>query len=192
MDPFIGMILPWAGTWAPQDWIFCDGRTLPISGNEVLFSLIGVTYGGNGTVDFGIPDLRGRIPLGANMGNTTGQAPALGAFGGASTVPLDTGHMAAHSHGATLGTAGTATFKVANTPGSTNAVTQGATLGAVTGDQVLYSGSAATVPLAAQTVAIPITLAATSGVPVAQVPTVPPYLGLNYIICLVGLYPTRP
>lgn len=68
MEPFIAQIMLFAGGYAPQGWAFCDGQTLPISGNESLFSLIGTTYGGDGRTTFALPDLRGRVPVHAGQG----------------------------------------------------------------------------------------------------------------------------
>ncbi|SLN64438.1 Phage Tail Collar Domain protein [Roseovarius albus] len=68
MEPFIAQIMLFAGGYAPQGWAFCDGQTLPISGNEDLFSLIGTTYGGDGRTTFALPDLRGRVPVHAGQG----------------------------------------------------------------------------------------------------------------------------
>jgi microcystin-dependent protein len=87
-----------AGNFAPAGWMFCEGQLLPISENETLFQLIGTTYGGDGQSTFGLPDLRGRLPL--HMGN--GFIPAE--TGGAETITLTTAQMAIHNH-ALLGAA---------------------------------------------------------------------------------------
>jgi microcystin-dependent protein len=68
-DPFIGEIIMFAGNFAPIGWQFCDGRLLAINTNTALFSLLGTTYGGNGTTNFALPDLRGAAPVG--FGNST-------------------------------------------------------------------------------------------------------------------------
>jgi microcystin-dependent protein len=87
-----------AGNFAPAGWMFCEGQLLPISENETLFQLIGTTYGGDGESTFGLPDLRGRLPL--HVGNGFIQAET----GGAETVTLTTAQMAIHNH-ALLGAA---------------------------------------------------------------------------------------
>jgi microcystin-dependent protein len=87
-----------AGNFAPAGWMFCEGQLLPISENETLFQLIGTTYGGDGQSTFGLPDLRGRLPL--HMGNGFIQAET----GGAETITLTTAQMAVHNH-ALLGAA---------------------------------------------------------------------------------------
>jgi microcystin-dependent protein len=81
-----------AGNFAPAGWMFCEGQILPISENETLFQLIGTTYGGDGESTFGLPDLRGRIPIHQGGGFTLAQT------GGAETVTLTANQMPAHSH----------------------------------------------------------------------------------------------
>ena len=61
-EGYYGQIMLFAGNFAPEDWEFCDGRLLTINENAILFSIIGTTYGGNGQVNFAIPDLRGEVP----------------------------------------------------------------------------------------------------------------------------------
>lgn len=73
-DPFIGEIRMFAGTFAPRGWAFCQGQQLAIANNSALFSLLGTTYGGNGTTTFALPDLRSRVPVG------TGTGPGLSAI----------------------------------------------------------------------------------------------------------------
>jgi microcystin-dependent protein len=87
-----------AGNFAPAGWMFCEGQLLPISENETLFQLIGTTYGGDGQSTFGLPDLRGRLPL------HTGNGFTLAETGGAETITLTTQQMAVHNH-ALLGAA---------------------------------------------------------------------------------------
>src|SRR6185437_6177161 len=67
-DWYLGEVRLFAGSYAPDGWHLCDGSTLPVNGNEALFSLIGTTYGGNGATTFGLPDLRGRLPVGQGQG----------------------------------------------------------------------------------------------------------------------------
>jgi microcystin-dependent protein len=81
-----------AGNFAPAGWMFCEGQLLPISENETLFNLIGTTYGGDGQSTFGLPDLRGRIPL--HQGNSF----ILAETGGAEEITLTVNQVAAHSH----------------------------------------------------------------------------------------------
>jgi microcystin-dependent protein len=91
-DPYIGEVRMFGGSFAPVGWEFCNGQLLPISQNDVLFTLIGTTYGGDGTTTFGLPDLRGRLPLHAGVGAVLGQAA------GAETVTLTSTTMPSHTH----------------------------------------------------------------------------------------------
>ncbi len=96
-EPYLGEIRMFAGTFAPAGWAFCDGQLLSISQNDVLFSLIGTTYGGDGINTFALPDLRGRIPL--HMGQGTGLSNRiLGEQGGVEQVTLTTQQIPAHAH----------------------------------------------------------------------------------------------
>jgi microcystin-dependent protein len=96
-QPYVGEIRMFAGNFAPNGWMFCDGQLLPISENEVLFQLIGTTYGGDGQSTFGLPDLRGRVPM--HMGAANGGSNfVLADSGGVETVTLTTQAMPAHTH----------------------------------------------------------------------------------------------
>jgi microcystin-dependent protein len=96
-SPYVGEIRIFGGNFAPQGWAFCDGQILPISQNEVLFQLIGTTYGGDGQTTFELPDLRGRRPV--HQGDGAGLSPyVLGQSGGVESVELTTPQLAEHSH----------------------------------------------------------------------------------------------
>ena len=91
-QPYVGEIRMFAGNFAPAGWMFCEGQLLPISENETLFNLIGTTYGGDGQETFGLPDLRGRLPV--HQGNGF----ILAETGGAEEVTLTVNQIPAHSH----------------------------------------------------------------------------------------------
>src|SRR5918912_1415782 len=91
-QPYVGEIRMFAGNFAPAGWMFCEGQLLPISENETLFQLIGTTYGGDGESTFGLPDLRGRIPI------DQGNGFILAETGGAEEITLTTQQIPAHSH----------------------------------------------------------------------------------------------
>jgi microcystin-dependent protein len=91
-QPYVGEIRMFAGNFAPAGWAFCDGQIMPISENDVLFALIGTTYGGDGQETFALPDLRGRIPL--HQGNGV----ILAETGGAETITLTVNQIPAHGH----------------------------------------------------------------------------------------------
>jgi microcystin-dependent protein len=91
-QPYVGEIRMFAGNFAPAGWMFCEGQLLPISENETLFQLIGTTYGGDGESTFGLPDLRGRIPI--HQGNGF----ILAETGGVEEITLTVNQIPAHSH----------------------------------------------------------------------------------------------
>jgi microcystin-dependent protein len=96
-QPFVGEIRMFAGNYAPQGWAFCDGQLLPVSENDALFSLFGTIYGGDGLTTFGLPDLRGRLPIHAGTG--PGLSPrTLGAKAGAESVTLTVNELPGHTH----------------------------------------------------------------------------------------------
>ncbi|MBR0783846.1 phage tail protein [Bradyrhizobium iriomotense] len=97
-SPFIGEIRMFGGNFAPTGWVFCDGRLLPISENDALFNLIGTTYGGDGQETFAVPDLRGRVPLHQGQGPGITQSYVIGQFDGVESVTLTTQQIPSHNH----------------------------------------------------------------------------------------------
>ena len=97
-QPYVGEIRIFAGNFAPAGWMFCDGTTLPISENETLFNLIGTTYGGDGQSNFNLPDLRGRVPVHQGTNPSTGTTYLIGQPAGFETVILTQLQMPAHNH----------------------------------------------------------------------------------------------
>jgi microcystin-dependent protein len=91
-QPYVGEIRMFAGNFAPAGWMFCEGQLVPISENEILFNLIGTTYGGDGQSTFALPDLRGRVPIHMGSGFSLGQQ------GGVETVTLTVQQLPAHNH----------------------------------------------------------------------------------------------
>jgi microcystin-dependent protein len=91
-QPYVGEIRMFGGNFAPAGWMFCEGQLLPISENDALFTLLGTTYGGDGQETFALPDLRGRVPI--HQGNGF----ILGETGGAEEITLTVNQMAAHTH----------------------------------------------------------------------------------------------
>jgi Microcystin-dependent protein len=112
--PYVGEIRLFPYTFAPVGWQLCDGSLLGIADYEVLYTLIGTTFGGNGTTTFGVPDLRGRVPV--HQGTGSGLSPrVMGELNGTESVTLISAQMPAHTHNFAA-TSGTATI---NSPGST-------------------------------------------------------------------------
>lgn len=169
-EPFVGEIRMFAGTFAPQGWAFCDGQLLPISQYDALFSLYGTLYGGDGRTTFGLPDLRGRVPL--HMGSGSGLSPrSIGSKGGAESVTLTPAQLPAHTHQLR------ASGDVAGSSGAQN------NLLARSSNIDLYSGDAPDGALA------PAAIGSAGG---SQSHTnMMPYLGINFIVALFGIYPSR-
>lgn len=170
-QPYIGEIMLWAGYFAPVGWFFCDGSLQPIAIYDTLFSLIGTTYGGDGQVTFGMPDLRGRVPL--HFGTSTlGSTYSLGQRSGSESTTLLTTQIPAHTHAAACAAiAGTS-----DSPGGLVPARNGA------GNLAYGAGSAAS-------------LGAAHISPAGS--TVPhenrmPILTLNFCIAYEGVYPSRP
>jgi microcystin-dependent protein len=171
-SPYVGEIRLFAGNFEPLGWSFCDGRTLPISENEALFQLIGTTYGGDGQQTFKLPDLRGRVPIHQGTGN--GQSYVLGESGGAEAVTLTVQQIPAHAHPLT-GTNDTAT--------QTNP-----------GGQVPARFSQANIDPYLESTPGNFNLAQSAITPTggSQPHTnFQPYLCMNYIISLFGLFPPQ-
>lgn len=172
MEIYIGSIILFAGNYEPQGFMYCMGQTLQIAQNQALFAVIGTTYGGNGTTTFCLPDLRGRVPVGTGVG--TGLTPVnLSQQGGAESVTLNANQMPAHSHPLNAATAQTA-----NTP-------IGHLVAPIPGDEGNMSafGSA---------VAGQMNAAAVGNTGLGQAhENRQPFLGLNYMIAVQGLFPPR-
>jgi microcystin-dependent protein len=97
MDPFVGEIRLFAGNFAPRSWAYCDGQLLSVSQNDALFSLLGTIYGGDGRTTFGLPELRGRVPL--HMGSGPGLTPrTIGQKSGQERVTLVPANLPGHAH----------------------------------------------------------------------------------------------
>ncbi|HEX6095155.1 MAG TPA: tail fiber protein [Thermoanaerobaculia bacterium] len=166
-QPYVGEIRMFAGNFAPAGWMFCEGQLLPISENETLFQLIGTTYGGDGQSTFALPDLRGRIPI--HQGNGF----ILAETGGAEEITLTINQIPAHSHPAL------ATLNAANaTSPSVNVTLAPAPLAT----QTPYGSDAP------QTNLSPSSIGPVGG---SQPHTnFQPYLCVDFIISLFGLFPS--
>lgn len=161
MDPFIGEIRPFPFTFAPQGWLYCDGSLVSINNYQTLYSLIGVTYGGDGQNTFGLPDLRSRVATHPTS------ATAVGQMGGQETVGLNSSQVAIHTHALQAG--GTAAGT--NPSNSIPAVDTVQVYGAATGTL----GPNATSPNQG------------TGAPHANIQ---PYLTIAYCIAVEGIYPS--
>ena len=163
-QPYVGEIRMFAGNFAPAGWLFCEGQLLPISENETLFQLIGTTYGGDGQSTFALPDLRGRLPM--HQGNGF----ILAETGGAEEITLTVSQIPAHSH-PLLASTGPGNL---NTPGG-NVTAESAAVQIYFADQPTANMS-------------PSAIAAVGG---SQPHTnFQPYLCVNFIISLFGIFPS--
>ena len=167
-QPYIGQIKIFAGTFAPAGWVFCDGRLLAIAENSALFALIGTIYGGDGQVTFGVPDLRGRLAL--NQGQGPGLSNyVIGQALGSETVTLTQTQLPAHSHSVSGNSAAGGTTPNGSTwaVGSLSAYGPSATLQGMNPAGVAASGG---------------------NQPHSNMM---PYLALNYILSLFGIFPPQ-
>jgi microcystin-dependent protein len=173
IEPFLSSITIWPCNFAPVGWAFCAGQLLPISQYAAVFSLLGTTYGGNGTSTFALPDLRSRVPLGA------GQSPGLsnyvlGQVGGVENTVLTSQQLPAHTHG----------VAAASGNGNASSPTSNLLAGVQPGTRPeYYSNSGAGTTMAAGMIQN-----AGGGLPFSLLQ---PYLSLNYIIALQGVFPSR-
>lgn len=175
MDGTIGEVRLFAGIFPPRYWAFCNGELRSIANNSALFSILGTTYGGDGKTNFALPDLRGRLPVGAGTG--PGLPPIeLGQRSGFETQTLTIDSMPGHSHQQT----GSASEPTQNTPSGAALATNGRSTSPPMPN--IYTTQAATVPTGTS-----------SGPAGSNLPftIVQPVSISNFIICTEGIYPSR-
>jgi microcystin-dependent protein len=179
MEGTIATIMMFGGNFAPRNWAFCAGQILPIAQYTALFSLIGTYYGGNGTTNFGLPDLQGRVAVGAGQGPGLSNY-SLGEASNAETATMTLGQMPTHNHSSgtvSIPVSGSnASLEEANgnilaTPGTDIYATPG------TSPAVNYGSFSASV------------LPQGSGQPFS---IMQPYECINFVICMSGVFPVRP
>ncbi|NND73801.1 MAG: phage tail protein [Ilumatobacter sp.] len=172
-EPFVGEIRMFAGNFAPRGWAFCDGQLLAVSQNDALFSLLGTIYGGDGRTTFGLPELRGRVPIHAGTG--PGLSPRrLGAKFGSEEETLTSAQIGQHRH----------TFNAVSEAGTDN-VPLGHTVAPVAAGNP-YRTPADGLPL--------VSLDPTAALPAGGSrghTNLMPALCVNFIIALFGIYPSR-
>lgn len=170
-QPYVGEIRMFAGNFNPAGWLFCDGGVLPISENETLFQLIGTTYGGDGESTFGIPDLRGRVPIHQGTG-PDGNTYTMAEAAGVESVTLTTQQTPVHSHPML------ASGDLASTTSPTN-------------NTVAANSSATTFPFGTDQPQGPLNAQSIGPQGGSQPHTnFQPYLGINFIISLFGIFPS--
>lgn len=172
MDPFVGEIRLFAGNFAPKGWALCNGQLLPISQNTALFSLLGVQYGGDGKTTFALPNMQGKAPVHRGQGNGLTDR-TIGEIGGSANVTLLTTEIPAHTHvpnsQSSQGVADPTNALWTNTAGLRGAAYYGTT---------------------ADTSMSPAAIQPAGGSQPHN--NMQPYLGVNYIIALQGVFPSRP
>jgi microcystin-dependent protein len=170
---YIGSIFIFTGTFAPTGWAFCDGSLLSIAENTALFSLLGTTYGGDGQTNFALPDLRGAAALGVGQLRGSSSDYTEGQTGGQEFVTLTQAQMPAHTH--TVNMPVTESAPTLDTPGGHILASQNVAFYAPsTAVDSSYGGTSCTNTGGSQAIDIR-----------------SPYLAINYVICLYGIYPPR-
>jgi microcystin-dependent protein len=164
-EPFLSEIRLMSFGFPPKGWALCDGQLLPINQNQALFSLLGTTYGGDGRVNFGLPDLRGRVPIHEGSGHT------LGERGGEQAHTLSISELPTHTH-----TLNATTATAQNTPSNTTVLGK-------SNPQAAYGSSTSLVAMALNTVS-------NTGGSQAHL-NMQPFLVLNFCIALQGIFPSQ-
>jgi len=180
----IGEIRLFGGNFAPRAWAFCDGQLLAINSNAALFSILGTTYGGDGRTTFALPDLRGRVAIGPRHGAGLSDYN-LGERGGVEHVTLTQNQMPNHTHSAAVNLS---TVSPASTSPS-DSTTPGPSAVPGATSMPAYSNAGANTQLLSGAVDGNIDIANTGGG--QQHENRQPFLALNYIICLQGVFPSR-
>lgn len=204
MEAMLGMIIAVPWNWTPYGWMPCDGRLLNINQYTALYALLGTTYGGNGTTTFGLPDLRGRVPVGMNLAAGSDIQPhtPLGQVAGSPTAMLTQQNLPAHVHQVQIGAnqlIATSTMKVADvttgatTPAVSSAISASPSTGQgqaaiyVTGTEPSVSLHASTVTTTIAPIQVPTSVAG-AGMPFS---VMQPSISVNFIICSLGVFPSR-
>lgn len=182
-EELMGCIKLFAGNFAPRGYMLCNGQVLSIAQNTALFSLLGTTYGGDGQSTFALPNLQGTVPIG--VGSKAGSSYVLGQAAGTPTVTLTTAQMPMHTHTGP----GTVSVSPANSTDSTPA--KGMSI-AVPGSTVSRVFTA-TLGFATSTPSVDLTSNVGTAISGGSQPfsIMQPYLAMNYIICVSGIFPSR-
>ena len=177
-DWFVGEIRLFAMNWNPQYWLLCDGSILQVQGNQALFSLLGTTFGGNGSTTFALPDLRGRTIMGASR---TDANYVPGKTGGAEAVPLTTAQIPAHQH----------LFQATTAPGTGLNIAAGVAIATVAATTPVPQPPAvfASQPTAQMIPLNPATIGTAGSAGGHN--NMQPSLVMNYCIARAGTYPPR-
>jgi microcystin-dependent protein len=170
-QPYVGEIRMFGGNFAPAGWAFCQGQSMPISENDVLFTLIGTTYGGDGQETFNLPDLQGRLPVHAGQGPGLSQNYQLGEQGGVESVTLTVNQIPSHTHPLT----GSSDSPASQTPTNQISATSQSSLYFNLFDNPVNFAPAAIGPVGGS----------------QPHDNFQPYLCVSFIISLFGVFPTQ-
>lgn len=178
MEGYLSEIRMFAGNFAPRGWQFCNGQLLSIAQWTAVFALVGTTYGGNGQTTFGLPDFRGRVGVGAQFSQGPGlPAVQLGEMAGTPTTTLLTTNLPAHNHQV----AGNINVQAA-TDGALGSDPSGKYLG-----PGQFFASSDPVNMAPTAVNITTTISGSN----QPISIMQPYIGMNFIFCVEGIFPSR-
>lgn len=178
MEGYIGVVTTVAYDFAPKNWASCNGQLLSIAQNQALFSILGTTYGGNGVTTFALPDMRSRTAMGTGQG---GGLPfiSLGEMSGSETVTLSINNLPSHMHN------GNVSFRMqASNSGASEPTPDGTYINGFTNG---FSNAASNVQMLAPAYTATIGTAGSS----QPIEVLSPYLVLNYVICMYGIFPSR-
>ena len=182
-EEYIGVIKLFAGNFAPRGYEFCAGQILPISNNEALYSIIGTTYGGDGKTTFALPDLRGRVPVGQGKISAT-DVFNLGTRAGDEQVTLTVNNLPPHTHQTHLSVSSSDATEIK--PSANNSIAApGTYAGREFSGTFGFNTQNPDTVLNQQSVKTDFT---GGGLPINNMQ---PYLALNYIICVYGIYPSK-
>ena len=179
MEGVMAVVTMVAYDFAPKNWAYCDGQLLSIAQNTALFSLLGTTYGGNGVQTFGLPDMRGRIPVGTGQGSGLSNY-TLGEVTGSESATLTINTMPSHVHNGNINV----------TPKGGNSADDPNSIGNWPGQVANGYASTATANTFMQG---PNIISQTIGTAGSNQPfsLLTPYLTLNFVICMYGIFPSR-
>lgn len=181
VEPFLGEIMLFAGSTAPNGWMLCNGQLLDIGDNVALYTLLGTTFGGDGTLTFGLPNLQGRIPVGQGQGPA--QQYVFGAFGGEETHTLLVPELPAHSHNVATTSVPSTGKGNTNTPSGTTYLADETLTGV--NNCFVYAPPNAGSPAALA----PLSVMGFGGEGAHD--NVQPVLAMNYCIAVAGIFPSK-